>query len=182
MGKRISRGRLDEMVREHLPSLLRFAVRLTGSLHDGEDAAQESLLRISKAWKRLRDEESFKSWAFQILVNTVRDQRRRHKAEIETTVATGPDGEGDLIQTAASDIPTPEEISQLVELREEIETKLLQLPPRQREVLALLAFEPYSPQDVAKMLDIDVGNVYANLRVARSKLQKILVDSDESNR
>ena len=62
MARAISRRQLDVLVRLHLPSLLRFAVRLTGSVHDAEDATQETLLRISKSWQNLRDADAFQSW------------------------------------------------------------------------------------------------------------------------
>lgn len=183
MGQRISRRRLDELVRAHLPSLLRFAIRLTGSLHDGEDVTQETLLRVSRSWKKLQDEDSFKPWAFQILVNAVRDRHRRQEREVASRVAGqgehGQESLKDLVVEAASGSPTAEEIYELVSLREEIEEKLQRLPTRQREVLALLAFEPYSPQDVAEMLQIEVSNVYSTLRVARKKLQELLADGDQ---
>jgi RNA polymerase sigma-70 factor (ECF subfamily) len=166
MAQHIGRTRLDELVHTHLPSLLRFAVRLTGTIHDGEDAAQETLLRISRRWKSLREVEAFRRWAFQILVNVVRDQHRKAPPEArhleQETLAI------------AGDVPTPSEISELIELREEIDEKLQRLPPRQREVISLLAFEPYSPQEVAELLEIDVGNVYATLRIARLRLQESL--------
>ena len=182
MARPMSRRRLDEMVRVHLPSLLRFGVRLTGSVHDGEDATQETLLRISRSWKSLRDEDLFQSWAFQILVNLVRDRHRRHLPERidQANVAgyAGSDEERDMASQIVDDHLTPNQISELSELREEIEAKLQLLPPRQREVLALMAFEPVTPQEVAEMLEIEVGNVYATLRVARSRLKQLLAGSD----
>ena len=174
MARPISRRRLDAVVRVHLPSLLRFAVRLTGSVHDGEDATQEALLRIARSWKSLRDEESFQSWAFQILVNLVRDRHRRNVPELVDEISVGPDEARDVVSQVADDGLTPAQISELSELREEIETKLQMLPPRQREVLALLAFEPVTPQEVAEMLEIEVSNVYATLRVARTRLKQLL--------
>jgi DNA-directed RNA polymerase specialized sigma24 family protein len=43
---------LDRLVREHLPSALRFAVRLTGDLDTAEDLVQEALLRAARACRR----------------------------------------------------------------------------------------------------------------------------------
>jgi RNA polymerase sigma-70 factor (ECF subfamily) len=164
-----------------MPALLRFAVRLTGSLYDGEDAVQEALLRVSKTWKELRELVAFRSWAFQILVNVVRDQHRRTSAGPVTSIGVGA-AETTTFEVA-DDGARPDQIVELGELKEEIEAKLQLLPPRQREVMALLAFEPYTPQEVSQMLNIDVGNVYATLAVARSRLRQLLtLDSDFQTR
>ena len=48
------------------------------------------------------------------------------------------------------------------------------LPPRQREVLVLIAFEEHSAAEAARVLDISEQNVRTNLHLAREKLRELL--------
>jgi len=48
------------------------------------------------------------------------------------------------------------------------------LPPRQREVLVLTAYEQLRPGEVAEVLGISESSVHANLHYARARLREEL--------
>jgi DNA-directed RNA polymerase specialized sigma24 family protein len=56
-------GRHDVCMRfaECQPALLSFALRLTGSVHEAEDLAQETLLRACEKWSQYDQSKSAKS-------------------------------------------------------------------------------------------------------------------------
>ena len=60
------------------------------------------------------------------------------------------------------------------ELGDLIAQRISALPPRQREVLALIAFEQIRPNEVAEVLGISESNVHANLHHARARLREEL--------
>lgn len=57
------------------------------------------------------------------------------------------------------------------ELGRYVAERVSALPPRQREVMILLTYEGLSAEEAARVLDIQVANVYATLYEARQRLR-----------
>ena len=57
------------------------------------------------------------------------------------------------------------------ELGRHIAQRVSALPPRQREVMILMTYEGLSANEAARVLDIQVANVYATLYEARQRLR-----------
>ncbi len=57
------------------------------------------------------------------------------------------------------------------ELQGMIAQYVSQLPPRQREVIVLSAYEGMSPREIAAILEISEANVHATLYAARHRLR-----------
>lgn len=153
------RQTLDELVSEHLSSMRRLAIRLTGRLDFAEEIMQEALLRIVRSWKGFRHQSAFKTWAIRILLNAFHDWLAKRQ---------------DLLPLEdVSDLRQPDPLSNALagELRQYVAQRVSALPPRQREVLVLLVYEGLSAEDVARLLDTRVANVYAALYQARQRLR-----------
>ncbi|MBN1853804.1 MAG: sigma-70 family RNA polymerase sigma factor [Pirellulales bacterium] len=154
---------LDRLVREHLPATLRFATRLTGDPEQAEEIVQESLMRVVGGWRSLRDVVSFRAWLWQIVMNVFRDHMRRVR-DISLLPDSLPDqGAGDPFRHAVEN-----------ELQCAVADHIARLPDRQREVLVLMTYEQFSPEEVSKMLGISTANVYTTLHMARKKLRMAL--------
>jgi RNA polymerase sigma-70 factor (ECF subfamily) len=147
----LGRETLDEFVSEHLAFLLRMATRLTGRMEFAEDIMQEALLRVVQGWKGFRRQSSFKTWATRILLNVFHDwlSKRRESLPLE-----------DISDLRQAD---PMSCAMAEELGRHIARRVSALPPRQREVLILLAYEGLSAEEAAQILDTKVANVYASL-------------------
>jgi RNA polymerase sigma-70 factor (ECF subfamily) len=157
-----------DLLAEHVPSVYRFALRLTNDRHAAEDLTQETLLR---AWKRrelLREPRALRVWLFRIAANLWRDQLRRRQSPIARAEPLGDD--------AAPGQPAPEErLADQDDLRRALDA-MAALPPRQREVLYLSACEGLSANEIAIALSATVGSVKVNLCLARRKLRELLKD------
>lgn len=161
-----NRGLLDRLVAEDLPRALRFALRLTGCQETAEEVVQEALCRAARAADSFRGESHFRTWFFRIVISAFRD----HLA------AEAPHG---LPAEVTDELPDPrgEDPSAAMmrgELRDLIARRISALPPRQREVLVLIACEQMAPRDVAEVLGISESNVHANLHFARARLREEL--------
>lgn len=155
---------LDRLLTQHLSAALRFATRLTGTLDAAEDVLQEALVRVARSWKSFRKEAEFRTWLFRIVINVFRDRLARTKpAEVSLM--------NDLADRRSND---PAVEAQAGELGELIAARISALPPRQREVMVLNAFEGFSPKETAGLVGISEANVYATLAVARERLRKEL--------
>ena len=158
---------LDRLVLDHLPAALRFAVRLTGDPDAAEDLVQEALVRVAERWTTFRGDATFRTWLFRILINVFRDQLRRRpraRASLDEETTNVPD---------AKTIEPPD-AALASELGALVAQEVSRLPPRQREVLVLIAFEGLSISETAAVADISEQNVHATLSAARARLKQRL--------
>ncbi len=166
MARADNQGLLDRLVAEDLSKALRFALCLTGCQETAEEVVQEALYRAARAADSFRGESQFRTWFFRIVISAFRDQlaaAARHRCAGELTdELADPRGEEPPAATMAG------------ELRDLIARRVSALPPRQREVLVLTAYEQMRPREVAEVLGISEPNVHANLHYARARLREEL--------
>ena len=129
----MQRDSFDRLLLQHLSAAQRFAIRLTGNAHNAEDLLHDAIVRAVKGCERFEGRSSFTTWLFQIIVNCFRD-RLRSRSEISNVESEIPD----LKSPDVSDPTSEDELSRLVAQR------VSSLPPRQREVLVLIAYEKMS--------------------------------------
>jgi RNA polymerase sigma-70 factor (ECF subfamily) len=159
----VDRASFDRLMLEHLPAAHRLAIRLTGDLDAAEELVQEAMLRASRAWDGFRMQCKFTTWLFQIVINVFRDQlrKRRQVEEVSEEFAdAGSFSPADLVSGA--------------ELGELVARHVSHLPPRQREVLVLVAYEQMRPSEAAAVLGISEQSARTNLHFARQTLKKHL--------
>ena len=158
---------LDRLVQDHLPATLRFAVRMTGDPDAAEEVVQEALLRVTQRWKTFRRDADFRTWLFRIVINVFRDRLRRRRLSVVSL---------DEEPREALDPKSVEagEAAAAGELGRRVAEEVSRLPPRQREVLVLVAFEKLSVRETAAAVGISEQNVYATLSAARAQLKRRL--------
>jgi RNA polymerase sigma-70 factor, ECF subfamily len=157
------RAAFDRLVSASLPAALAFAARLTGSFDTAEDVVQEAMLQASRSWKTYRGDAQFRTWLFQIVVNTYRNRLKR-----ASPTNSLPDDLVDSQQCSPSDMASASELSQTVA------RCVAELPLRQREVLVLSTFEGLDATQISQVLEMSVANVYSTLSAARAKLKQQL--------
>jgi RNA polymerase sigma-70 factor (ECF subfamily) len=134
--------------------------------HEAEDAASAIFMKAMAALPRFRDRDgSFRSWLFRIahneMVDRTRRRDRRRLAPIEL-FAERPAEEG-----------SPEELAADGDAHTRIRILLLQLPPREREVLELRAAD-LDTEQIAAVLGITVQNVRSVQCRASKRLRALL--------
>lgn len=161
--------------------------RILGSLHDAEDALQETMLAAWKAFPKFED-RSLRSWLYRIAtsrcLNMLRASARRphvtepmHEVELPEPSRVGevlwlepyPDT---LLEGIADDAPGPEaryESHEAVSLA--FVTALQLLPPRQRAVLILRDVLGYQASETADILGASEESVTSALKRARLTLK-----------
>jgi RNA polymerase sigma-70 factor, ECF subfamily len=157
---------LDQLVAEHLPEALRFAIRLSGCQETASEIVQEALCRAARGIGSFRGQSQFRTWFYRIVISAFHDHvttTARHRCPGELTNEL-PDPRGD----------DPAAAAMAGELSDLIASRVSALPLRQREVLVLTAYEQLRPCEVAEVLGISESNVYANLHYARVRLHEEL--------
>jgi RNA polymerase sigma-70 factor (ECF subfamily) len=157
------RTAVDRLVVDHLPSALRFALRLTGDADTAEEVVQEAVCLVLRRWPSYRGDAAFGTWMLRIVLNVDRDRRRRRRSVLAEL-----DGE------EASHAASPVDWALAGELHARAREAIDRLPRRQREVLLLSFGEGLAAGDIARVLETTEANVHSCLYLARKRLAKSL--------
>jgi len=142
--------------------LRRTAYLMCGDWHRAEDAAQDALVRVYRAWHRLERQSGLNAYAHRAVVSVVLDQAkrpwRREYADDETAQrpVAGPDAVG------------------AVDNRLLVIEALTALPPRQRACVVLRHYADLSLEETAVVLGISVGAVKSQSSRGLSRLRELL--------
>jgi RNA polymerase sigma-70 factor, ECF subfamily len=162
----------ERLLEPHRGALRVHCYRLLGSLHDADDALQETSLR---AWRGLRGFEPrgpFRAWLYRIATNACLRAIERRARTPETL-------DPDEAEIARYLQPYPDRLlapDLAVEERESVGLAFVSvmqlLPPRQRAVLVLRDVLGWSAQEVADLLEDSLASVNSALQRARAKLER----------
>jgi RNA polymerase sigma-70 factor (sigma-E family) len=138
--------------------LCRLGFLLTGDWAEGEELAQETLVRIYWRWSLVRCQEHPEAYARKVLVNRYRSLLRRLRLEARHAGRE---------RAEALDLGSREE---LLVVREAIR----RLPTRQRTVLVLRYHQDLPEQEVARLLAMPLGTVKSLSNRAMARLRQDL--------
>jgi RNA polymerase sigma-70 factor, ECF subfamily len=174
----------------HRRALKLYCYRMLGSLHEAEDAVQETMLRAWRGFDGFEARASIKNWLYRIATNVAlnmvasRSKRgRMMPAQLGSPSTERPQGRPDAEALWVEPYPDAE-LERLpdpaagpdvrYELRESVRlafiTAIQQLPPRQRAALLLADVLGWSAIEVAAVLGTSVAAVNSALQRARAKL------------
>jgi RNA polymerase sigma-70 factor (sigma-E family) len=152
--------RFAAYVRDRGEHHLRAAVLLTGDWHAAEDLVQESLVKLYRAWPKLREDGDPDAYLRRIMVNT-RQSWWRARWRREKPV-------DDLPETVIADFADGQALSA------QVRQALQALPRQQRAVLVLRYFADLPEAEVAGLLGCSPGTVkthtHRGLRALRENL------------
>jgi RNA polymerase sigma-70 factor (TIGR02960 family) len=152
------------LIEPHRRALHLHCYRMLGSLHDADDALQETMLRAWKGSNRYEPRAQLTTWLHAIATNvclTAIARRRARPAEVTEDL--------EHLQ------PYPDRLLEDLVLRETIElafiTAIQLLPPKQRAVLILRDVLGWSAKETAEALEDSVAAVNSALQRARLGLE-----------
>jgi RNA polymerase sigma-70 factor, ECF subfamily len=171
------------LVEPHRDALHAHCYRMLGSLHDAEDALQETLLRCWRALARFDRARPLRPWLFRIATNVCMNAlAQRSKRVLSLDVASSePDaGAGEPLGESLWLEPYPLAPEAGYEERESVElafvAALQYLVPAQRAVLILRDVLGFTAREVAEQLDTTTAAVNSSLQRARSTLAQAVPD------
>jgi RNA polymerase sigma-70 factor, ECF subfamily len=170
-----------ELIEPYRRELHAHCYRMLGSVHDADDALQETLLGAWKGRSGFEGRSSLRSWLYAIATNAcLRILEGRKRRELPGGTGSGDDPGAPLAEPLAESVwiePYPDERLGY-EDREGVElayiAALQLLPPNQRAVLILREVLGFSAKETAEILDTSAGAVNSALQRARAKVEREL--------
>ena len=149
----------EHLVERYQRMMHALAFRMTGSVADAEDVAQEVFVQAYQQLGSYRGEAKFSSWLYQIGVNRCLNwkkkiARREHVYE----------------QFGAEQSPA----APATDLAEKVQQALLQLDPKQRSAIILTVYDEMSHAEAARILGCSEATVSWRVFKARKQLKRWL--------
>ena len=145
-----------ELYKTVYQDLYRFALCMMHHPQDAEDAVSEAVLSAYENIHKLRKEESFRSWIFQILANVCRRKlKRRERAETE------------LKEEQAS-------VETCDGLHMDVERAFLILDEDDQLIIGLSVYGGYDSKEIGEMLKMNPNTVRSRRKRALEKMSWLL--------
>ncbi|MBB5341418.1 RNA polymerase sigma factor [Tunturiibacter gelidoferens] len=156
------------------------------SLNDPADAAditQEVFIKVFRSIRGFHGDASLRTWLYRIALHEASNQRRwwsRHKKQeitIDSSFEADPDAENShlsLASTLADQSDSPFDHVAQAEVRERVEAALRQIPEAFRTVVILREIEGFAYEEIAEILNANLGTVKSRLTRGRAALRTIL--------
>ncbi|MBK5294264.1 MAG: RNA polymerase sigma factor [Acidobacteriia bacterium] len=143
---------------------------------EADMATQDSFLKAHQAIQRgTAGVQDYSRWLTRIAVNTCLD-RVRSRSWMFWRRRTGPAEEDRILQMRSSQSPGPDQEVFAAQIGKRLTAALDQLSARQRAVFTLRHYEDLRLEEIAGILELDVGTVKAHMARAVAKLRHELKD------
>ncbi|HEY4568425.1 MAG TPA: sigma-70 family RNA polymerase sigma factor [Kribbella sp.] len=182
---------LEEEFAQHRGGLMAHCYRMLGSLHDAEDAVQETYLRAWRGHADFEQRSTVKTWLYRIATNVCLNLLQHSSRRVVPSALGAPGNDPDDLPQALEVPwlePFPDQLlgadpATVVGDRESLRLAMVaamqHLPPRQRAVLILREVLTWPAAEVASLLDTTTAAVNSSLQRARAELARLRPQEDE---
>ncbi len=150
----------SSLVIKHQQSLLRLCMRFTTSHDLAEDIVQDTFVKAYRKLDSFEGRSSFKSWLFQIAINTAKNKIRATKDTVNI----------DTVQISIGGLSSEGIEKQGV--REMIREFVDELPEKQKTALTLRIYDDLSFKEIAEIMECPYDTAKANYRHGLMSIKK----------
>lgn len=165
----------NELLAIHEKKMYAVCLRMCGNHEDAQDCLQEAMLRVYSAISGFKGQSSFSTWLYRVTMNTCLDELRRRKAKPTTSLDTLLDSGW----SPSDDYDTPEHHAIQRENNSEIQKTIRELPDDMRSVIVLRDIQGFSYEEIADMLETNVGTIKSRISRGRKKLREKILNKSE---
>lgn len=157
------REAFSELVRRHQRQLLRVCLRFTHDVEIAEEVVQDAFIKAYEKIHLFEGRSSFKSWLFQIAINTAKNVLRANRMDLvnldTVQLSTGPIAESGLVKR---------------DVQATVQREVDNLPQKQRMAVVLRIYEDLSFKEIAQIMDCPYDTAKANFRHGLLKIKEAL--------
>jgi RNA polymerase sigma-70 factor (ECF subfamily) len=170
----------DELVRRYQRQIYGVIYHMTAHHEEANDLAQETFVKAWQALKSFKGDASFFTWVYRIAINRTlnhlkqRTYRQGKQAFSLNDLEADADSRPELAALVSD--RNPRRDLALDELKEKLNAAMQRLSETHRTVVTLHDIQGLPHEEIAKIMNCNIGTVRTRLFYARQQLQGILAD------
>lgn len=156
---------------------------------DASDITQEVFIKVFRNIRNFHGESSLRTWLYRIALHEASNQRRwwsrhkKHEIAMEAPICSHGSDDADseaqpFGDTLADCRRSPFDLVAQEELHDRVEACLRQLPEVFRTAVVLREIEGFSYEEIADILQVNLGTVKSRLMRGRAALRDLLAPRD----
>jgi len=174
-----SEAAFAELVSRYRNQLTNYLYRLLGDYEMAVDLSQESFIRVYRARDRYQSSHAFSTYIYRIATNlAISEMRRRKRRRLISLSTFFSNGKNQNETSTAFDVPDERPLpdANLIsrERQAAVQAAINTLPDKYRVPLVLRDIEGRTYEDIATLLDMNVGTIKSRISRARNFLREKL--------
>jgi RNA polymerase sigma-70 factor (ECF subfamily) len=162
----------ETLVRRHQERIYATVYHMTSNHEDANDLTQETFIKAYQALKSFKGGSSFFTWLYRIAVNKTLNylKQRRNRVQMSLNdLDSQVEHDRDLVALISDKTPRREAV--LTELQEKLNAAMMKLSEDHRLVVALHDVQGMPHEEIAEIMNCNIGTVRSRLFYARQQLQ-----------
>jgi RNA polymerase sigma factor (sigma-70 family) len=167
----------DQLIKRYQERIYATVYHMTSNHEDANDLAQDAFIKAFQALKSFKGGSSFYTWLYRIAVNKTINFLKQRKNKLHMSLNDldfNTENNPDLIALISD--KTPRREAGLKELQEKLNEALLKLSEQHRLVMVLHDVQGQSHEEIAAIMNCNIGTVRSRLFYARQQMQAWLTD------
>ncbi len=157
-------------------SVFNYIYRIIGDRESAEDVVQDVFIKIYRNLSNYQDERKLSAWVFRIAHNTMNDYfRRKH---VYQNVFRELDDMSIIESQTSNDHYSPEQYLLTMEMQDNFEKIIMNLPYKLKEVFLLRHEAELSFKEISKLLNCPVnrllGRMHLAVKTIRTEMQRFM--------
>lgn len=172
----------EKLILPYEKKVYNIAMQMFKNEQDAYDASQEVLIKVYNNLDKFKFESAFSTWLHRLAMNTCIDEYRKRKRHMEHTttmeVRVSSDEESITRQFVDHNLTPEQEVLQK-ETVSEVRHAMDQLKEDQKILIIYRDIYGYSYDEIAKMLECNLGTTKSRISRARQALKDIIIKKRE---
>jgi len=171
---------MERLILKYQNRIYNVTLKMCGNPDDAAELTQEAFVKVIESINKFQGKSSFYTWLFRIAVNLTLNHCQRTSRTATRSLDSEESGQEGAAKQYLKDFLSDESaadpavLAQSRELCELAKQSLLKLDEPQRAVIVLRDIEGMNYNDIADVLNIELGTVRSRLSRARSHVRDIL--------
>ncbi len=162
---------IEELIKKHQKRVYNIAYGLVMDYDKAWDISQEVFVKLVKNINQFREESSFTTYLYRVVMNTFYDFKRRDKHHDKSILLSETAGENEENKFEIKDLINIEEDAERKFLKDDIKKAMVELTNIQKQVFVLKNMEGLAIKEIANFFNISDGTVKSHLSRAMEKIK-----------